>query len=226
MISIVIPIFNEEKYIQSCLESIIRQKEDYEIIVVDGGSKDGKIDNIKKSIKNLKIIKTKKGRATQFNAGVIKAKGNILLFLHADAILPENSLSLIEKSIAEGFVGGGFMQKFSDKKFLLGLISMRANLRVLMTKVFFGDQGIFVRKDTFNKIGGFKNIPIMEDLDFSKRLRKKGRVKIINEKIIVSGRSYIEKGIVKLTLIYFILMTLYHLGVDYKKIKKVHDFMV
>jgi len=225
MISVIIPIFNEEEYIKPCLRGIYKQKSDYEIIIVDYSSADSTI-KIAKKYSKVRVIKSKKGRVMQMNTGTIKAKGDILLFLHADTIMPTNAFVKIESSIGKGFIGGGFLQRFSEKNFLLRLVSLRSNLRTLTTHIFFGDQAMFVRKDIFEKLNGFRDIPIMEDLEFSKRMKKEGKVSIIKNKVFISGRNYLRNGILKLTFIYFILMVMYHLGFDYKKIKKVHDLMV
>jgi len=224
MISVIIPVFNEEKHIKSCLKSIHNQKGDYEIIIVDCSSEDSTIKAAKKYNK-VSVLKSKKGRVMQMNTGAVKAKGDILLFLHADAILSINAFVEIENSIKKGFIGGGFLQKFSEKNFLLKLVSLRSNLRALTTHIFFGDQAIFVRKDIFEKLNGFRSIPIMEDFDFSKRMKKEGKVIAIKNKVIVSGRNYLRNGILKLTFIYFILMLMYHLRFDYRKIRKVYDFL-
>ncbi|MBL7055350.1 TIGR04283 family arsenosugar biosynthesis glycosyltransferase [Candidatus Woesearchaeota archaeon] len=226
MISIVIPVYNESKIILECLDSIYSQNENYEIIIVDSG-KDKTLKKIN-SIKNKKIkyFRSSKGRSLQMNLGSRYSEGDVLLFLHADSVLPVNALEEIEKSIREGHVGGGFFQQFKENNFLLKLVSFRSNFRSSFFKIFFGDQAIFVKKEVFEKLGGFKQIPIMEDLDFSKRMKKLGKLKTIKNKITISRRKYLEKGIIRLSFVYFILMIMYHLGFSYEKIKKVYEKVV
>ena len=224
MISIVIPTYNESRVILRCLDSVFIQNENYEIIIIDAGN-DKTLEKIKK-YKKIKYFTCKKGRSSQMNKGARHASGDILLFLHADTILPVNALEEIEKTFREGFVGGGFHQQFTEKNLLLRLVSFRSNFRSSFFKIFFGDQAIFVKKEVFEKLGGFKQIPIMEDLDFSKRMKKLGKLKTIKNKITISGRKYLEKGIIRLSFVYFILMIMYHLGFSYEKIKKVYEKVV
>lgn len=137
MISIIIPTYNEENIIEESLIKLKEQEGDYEIIVADSGN-----DKTKEiASKYVKVITTKKGRANQLNAGVEEAKGDILLFIHADAVLPINAIKEIEKIRKEEYVGGGFYIKFKSKKKIFRLIEFRSNkLRVNFTKSFLGAQ--------------------------------------------------------------------------------------
>ena len=218
MISVVIPVFNESN-VKRCLSSVFSLKGKYEVIIVDSSKK-------VKKFKNVKVLKCSEGRSLQMNLGALKARGDILVFLHADTLLPSKSFLQIEDLIKLGFVGGGFYLRFFESNTFLKFISFRSNLRALFFKIFFGDQTIFVRKDVFMKLKGFKTIPIMEDLDFSKRMKLVGKVCVIKDKVITSGRKYLENGMIKLTFVYFILMVMYHLGMDYKKIKNVYDWFL
>jgi len=141
MISIVIPVFNETS-IKECLDSVFAQKGNYEVIVVDCGT------SLKK-INKIKIIKTEKGRALQMNAGARKSKGDILVFLHADTILPTDSFLKIQNLINRGYVGGGFLQRFSEENLLLKLVSLRSNFRALVFKIFFWRPSYFCQKEGF-----------------------------------------------------------------------------
>jgi len=223
MISVIIPSFDENQYLLNSIESVLQNNyADCEIIIVESGN----IENTIKILKqyDIKIIKSRKGRSYQLNFGAKIAKGNILLFLHADTVLPENSLTEIE-SVAKNNVGGGFLQKFSGNNFLLKLVSFRSNSRSMINKIFFGDQAVFVRKQIFDKLNGYRDIPIMEDLDFSKRMKKMGKISVIKDEVTVSGRNYLRYGIIKLTLVYFVLMVMYHLRFDFERINKTYNFL-
>ena len=224
MIYVVIPVFDESD-IDECLKSVFSLEGLFEVIVVDSSNeKNFNITkkNIKKFANKIKIIRSSKGRALQLNLGAKKAKGDILVFLHADTTLPSDSLLKIEELIKKGYVGGGFLLRFFENNSFLKFISFRSNLRAIFFKIFFGDQTIFVKRDVFMGLKGFKTIPIMEDLDFSKRMKSVGNVGVIKDKVITSGRKYLEHGIIKLTFVYFILMVMYHLKFSYSKINKVY----
>lgn len=199
MISIIVPVLNEQKNIDNLLTQIQKLKGEKEIIVVDGGSSDRTVEI---ASKKAKVIQTQKNRSLQMNTGAKYATGKILWFLHADSKLDQYSLFAIKKCIDDGNIAGGFSIHFYDcnfgwKNIFMKLIATTSSLRVKLLKVVFGDQGFFIKKSIFNKIEGFKKMPLMEDYEISKRIRKLGRVKLLKNKIGTSARRFSKNGILK-----------------------------
>jgi len=188
-LSVIIPALNEEKYISDCIRAV-KELDPLEIIVVDGGSADrtAKIAGESGAV----VIQSSKGRGIQMNKGALLARGGILLFLHADTLLPE-----IKNSFALAFfnscVGGFFKLKFDDDSISTRLVEFFANVRARLLSLPYGDQAIFVKRDIFKKVGGFKEYPFLEDIDIATRVRKFGRLKCLPFYVIASSRR-IRKG--------------------------------
>ncbi|MDO8726147.1 MAG: TIGR04283 family arsenosugar biosynthesis glycosyltransferase [Candidatus Methanoperedens sp.] len=203
LISIITPVFNEERNINPFLTHIGSLEGDFELILVDGESSDRTLDEAE-GCRNgfgrmLKILKTSRGRAIQMNKGAKVAKGDILLFLHVDCTLEKNALKLIEKAIYEKkAIGGGFMQEFSSPDLFLKLGSAFGNFRVSLNRIFYGDYGIFLKKEIFWKIGGYDEIPYLEDVELCKKAKKQGQLIQIHSRIVTSPRRYLKKGKLKL----------------------------
>jgi rSAM/selenodomain-associated transferase 2 len=217
MISIIIPVFHEEDRIEALLSYFHNQRTvvDYEIIIVDGDPQRSTIKSIKQR-EGLIIIDSKKGRGIQMNAGARSAKGEILLFLHADTLLPYGALEkvifVMQKST---YVGGAFDLGVDSPNLLIKFIALCASLRSRITRVPFGDQAIFVRRDYFNTIGGYKEIPLMEDVDLMKRIRKKGyKICIIKDRVKTSSRNWEKNGILFTVLRNWTIQILYSLKIS------------
>jgi len=191
VISIVIPTLNEQKALPATLEHIATQQEDAEIIIVDGGSVDATCECIDK-YKNIKLIRAPRGRASQMNAGASIAKGEWLLFLHADALLPETALSLIQQQTK---LAGGFRHKFSGSAWGLRLVSWLHNLRCKLTGVFYGDQAMFIRRRLFVELGGFPDVAHLEDLLFSEKLLKHTEPVLLTLEVISDSRKFEQQGV-------------------------------
>jgi rSAM/selenodomain-associated transferase 2 len=218
MISIITPILNESKNIRPFLEHLNTLKGDFELILVDGGSTDGTIKEVKKHEAgfgpNLILLQTSKGRGRQMNYGAKVAKGEILLFLHVDSAPEKDSIPVIEKEInTQNIIGGGMTQTFSNQSPFLQLSSSFGNMRTRFTKTFFGDYGIFVRKDIFQRIGGYDDIIFLEDVEFSRKAKKYGKLKLLDQIIITSPRRYKSQGKFKTTIVSTLACLLNYVGV-------------
>ncbi len=222
MISIIIPVLNEAQNIETFLKELKQQKGNYEIIIVDGGSND---DTIKIAHDYARTLVSKKGRAIQMNAGASIAKGDIFLFLHPATKLPINALLRVEETLKDGrVIGGAFLVKFDSKKFLFRLGEFFIRLKSSLFNRFYGDQAIFIRRNFFSELSGFKEIPIMEDYDFCKRIRKLGgQIVIIKNPLIISARRYLEKGILKQFFKNQWIKILYKLRVSPERLARIYE---
>ena len=208
-ISVIIPALNEAANIAACVSSVENQKGDFEIIVVDGGSTDQTVELIRS---RALVVTSPRGRAVQMKAGARNASGDALLFLHADSCLHPDALVRLREALADSRVAGGtFTLKFDSEK--LALKFYAAFTRLKFRYLHYGDQGIFVRRKTFEQLGGYKEMPLMEDIDFLSRLRRKGRVVLINLPVTTSARRFLKRGPVQQQLLNTFLVSCYLLGV-------------
>jgi rSAM/selenodomain-associated transferase 2 len=219
-ITIIVPIYNEEQVLRENLPYLEEIREHGELIFIDGGSSDRSVEIIKDC---GRVIQCAKGRSLQMNFGAKHATRSIYLFLHADNVVLPNALISIQKHIEEGFAGGCLTQRIDKKGPMYRIIEGQGNLRAKVSKVFYGDQGIFVKKDKFWKIGGFPDVPIFEDVLFTKKLRKVGKTVVLSDKIIVSPRRWERNGIIKTTLLYNWIIILFRLGIPLEKIKGLYS---
>ncbi len=247
-ISVIIPAFNEEKRIRSCIESA-KSLNPLEIIVVDGGSTD-KTREVAKDAGAI-VVQSPKGRGIQMNRGAKIAKGEVLLFLHADTILSEEISSLYQHEVISCFqevlkrdvkqvqgkvrhdrteiydkyIGGFFRLKFDDDSLSTKLVEFFANLRARLFSLPYGDQAIFVKKDVFEKIGGFKEYPFLEDIDLVLRLRKFGSLKYLPLNVIASSRRLKKDYFLSpifVSLRNVIIVLLFLLGVKPSKLARLY----
>ena len=223
-LSIIIPVLNEKKTINKAVESLycLKSPVDFEIIVVDGDPSGTTIG----FIENDKVVKAKSspGRGAQMNFGASLAKGEILLFLHSDTFLPENGINSIVEALEEESVSvGAFNLRIDGDNFVFKIIGKTASLRSRITKVPFGDQGIFMEKSFFKKIGMYKDIPIMEDIDLLRRIKRSGgTIKILETSVLTSSRRWKKEGLFYCTFRNWVILTLYFLGVSPFKLKNIY----
>lgn len=220
VISIIVPVLNEEKTIENTLIRLCALQGEKEIIVVDGGSSD---NTVKMAFKYGIVLESQKGRAKQMNTGASVARGSILWFVHSDSLVSTDSLEGIERAIAQGYIGGGFSLYFYDydTKFMR-FVSKSSTWRAKYLGLYFGDQGVFVKKDIFHELGGFKEIELMEDWELAKRLQRKGKMKMLDIKIGTSARRFKTGGQLKTLLLMHKLKVLYISGVSPSKLNKMY----
>ncbi|KPK45486.1 MAG: hypothetical protein AMK74_03340 [Nitrospira bacterium SM23_35] len=197
-ITVVMPVLNEEVVLNETLSSL-HLSDHEELIVVDGGSTDNTV-SIAHTFTD-KVYITKRGRGHQMNFGAAKADGDILLFLHADCILPREGFGLIRTVLQDKEISAGaFDLSIVHPKLRFRIIEYGANLRSRMTSVPYGDQGLFMKQEVFEQSGGFPDIPIMEDIEISKRLKKAGKIVFVRPPIKTSPRRWLKEGPVFTTL--------------------------
>lgn len=209
-ISIIIMTLNEEELVGGLLLSL-RNIENTEIIISDGGS----IDRTCRVASRYtdKIIRGEKGRGRQLNAGAALATGDILWFLHVDSTPPDNFKQHILKTLEKpGVAGGAFTLAIDSDLSSLKFISRVVELRSMISGIPYGDQGIFVKRDTFKKMNGYKNIPLLEDIEFGRRLIKEGKIEILKPKIITCARAWERYGVLRTTLRNWVYVTLFFMG--------------
>ncbi|MDA0839063.1 MAG: TIGR04283 family arsenosugar biosynthesis glycosyltransferase [Planctomycetota bacterium] len=220
MISVVIPILNEEEILETTLKALIECIEGHELIIVDGGSTD---DSFKIAEKYALAIKSSTGRGLQMNCGVEAAQGEVILFLHADCRIEEGSLAAIESAMSDpGIVGGCFEQRIDAEGWKFRLIEFMIQIRALHRSCIYGDQGLFIRRSTFEEIGGFPNVPLMEDVVLSKRLRKAGKTCLVRKTIVCSARRWQRLGTARTTITNWYLRVLHSLGVSPHRLAKIY----
>lgn len=226
MLSIIVPVLNEQGQINSLIEHINGQDYDgdFEIIIVDGDPQCGTIKAIRDN--SVICITSSKGRARQMNAGAAIARGAVLIFLHADTKLPEGALQKISQVLGNPkYIGGAFDLGIDSDRLILKYIAVRASFRSRLNRIPYGDQAIFIRKNYFDKIGGFRDIPLMEDVDLMRRIKKDGKkIHILRDKVITSARRWENEGAVYTTLRNQIIVFLYYLGVSPHKLAKLYKF--
>jgi rSAM/selenodomain-associated transferase 2 len=208
-LSIVVPVLNEAQGIRAALEALAPLRgRGHEVIVADGGSNDGTPDLARPLCDRLVVAP--RGRALQMNAGARVAEGDVLLFLHADTVLPPHASEAISQSTAD-HVWGRFDVAIEGRHPMLKVIAWSMNLRSRLSGIATGDQAIFVRRDAFP---GFEEIALMEDIAFSKAMKRRGRPACLRQRVRTSGRRWESRGVLRTVALMWRLRLAYALGVD------------
>lgn len=191
-----------------------------EVIIVDGGSNDNTLAISYVITDN--VIVSKPGRALQMNSGASVATGDVLIFLHADTYLPDNAVQIISESANRENYWGRFDVRLSSEKYVYRLIETMMNLRSCLTAIATGDQAIFIGKTLFEKIGGFPEIPLMEDIEISHQLKKIARPLCIKHKVVTSSRRWETHGVLATVILMWKLRLYYFFGVSPDRLNQLY----
>jgi rSAM/selenodomain-associated transferase 2 len=195
MVSVIIPTYNEEKALPVTLRHLLSQPGDYEVLVVDGGSTD-RTCLIAQTESRVRLLEAPKGRALQMNAGAKRATGTWLLFLHADTRLPDGALLRLNAMEADAAAqAGGFWHRFSGENWRLRLVSCLDNFRCRFSRIIYGDQALFVRRFLFERLGGFPDRPILEDVAFCEKLVHVTVPILLSPSVITDSRKFVAVGV-------------------------------
>ncbi len=224
--SIIIPVLHESKIINALLDSLDHLRSDgpFEVIVVDGSPTRDTLQVITRE--NVMKYTSPQGRGRQMNEGAAHAKGDILVFLHADTLLPSDAFSLMKKTLENPrYVGGAFTLGIQSSNPLLAIIARGSTLRSRITRTPYGDQVIFLRTSFFHNIEGFRDLPLMEDVDIMRRIRKKGgQICILSTRVMTSDRRWRQEGFLYTTVRDLLIIFLYWAGVSAKRLAKYYPW--
>ncbi len=216
-VSIILPTYNEEAVVVQALESLRHVRGDIQVIVVDGASTDATLALVEALAPDyphpLRVMACERNRAHQLNQAAKLAQGDVLLFLHADALLPREAIEALETALENESVVGGNLQLVyvgdgGWSRFFTWVNRLRRSFGI-----YYGDSGLFVRRAVFEDLGGFKPIPIMDDYEFVRRMERYGHTVCLAPTLSVSDRRWRQKGVVRTLLIWVWIQTLYSLGV-------------
>ena len=217
-VSVIIPVLNEEKTIAATLHALI-MLQPHEIIVVDGGSHDRSREICRQL--GAQVLSSERGRARQMNYGARYATGDILLFLHADSQLPDSAFQDIAAALSDGCcLGGRFDVELEGSHWMLKVVGALINYRSRATKVGTGDQAIFVRRAVFTQVGGYPDIPLMEDIALCRLLKRLGGIACLRSRVVTSARRWESDGVWRTIFRMWTLKFLYLAGVSPVRLKQ------
>jgi rSAM/selenodomain-associated transferase 2 len=219
-LAIIVPMLNEEAGIAAALAAL--RPLDAEIVAVDGGSND-KTAALAAPLSD-RLLRSARGRARQMNAGAAVAQGDVLVFLHADTVLPPQADRLVGEAIVGGAQWGRFDVRISGNSAWFPIIGGLMNLRSRLTSIATGDQAVFVKRTAFELIGGFADIPLMEDIELSRRLRQLGRPACLRQKVTTSGRRWAQHGVLRTVFTMWWLRLRFFFGTDPAKLAREYGY--
>jgi rSAM/selenodomain-associated transferase 2 len=215
-ISIVVPTLEEERTLAATLAPL-REPEVLEVIVADGGSRDGTREVAARFAD--RVIEAPRGRAAQMNAGAKLARGDVLLFLHADTRVPAGFAAAILRALGDAdVIGGRFDVELDEPGIAYRAIAAMIRLRSRWTRVFTGDQALFIRRDAFQRLGGYPGEPLLEDLALSIAMKRAGRIACLRERVVSSARRWRERGVARTVLLMWAIRGLYAAGVPPRRL--------
>lgn len=211
MLSIVVPALDEAVNLERLLPDLAARCPGVEVIVADGGSRDATAAIARRA--GARVVESPRGRARQMNAGARAASGDVLLFLHADTALPDGAVEAIAAALADPrVVGGRFDVRFTSPRWPFRMIAALMNVRSRWSGISTGDQGIFVRRAAFDALGGYADIPLMEDVELTRRLKRAGRLASLRLRVTTSSRKWEREGIARTIALMWTLRLLYACG--------------
>ncbi|HZO83032.1 MAG TPA: TIGR04283 family arsenosugar biosynthesis glycosyltransferase [Candidatus Binataceae bacterium] len=220
-LSVIVPMLNEERAIARTLEALAVGAPGAEIIVVDGGSADRSIEEARPRCTTL--LSAPRGRARQMNAGAAAAHGDTLAFVHADTLVPRNFARDIDAALATPtVVGGRFDVRLEDPAPLMRLIGWLISVRSRLSHTGTGDQALFVRREVFARLGGYREIELCEDLDFARRLKRAGRVACLRSCVVTSARRWHRGGVLRTVLQMWLIRAAFLMGVSPARLARLY----
>ena len=213
-VSIVVPALDEAANLAWLLPDLRARWPAAEVVVADGGGGDATRESAA-AHPGVRWLGAPRGRARQMNAGARRAHGDILLFLHADTRLPDGALEAIGQALGDpAVVGGRFDVRFDSPRPIMRVVAWLMNRRSRLTGISTGDQGIFVRRAVFEALGGYPDIPLMEDVELSRRLKRQGRLAALPLRVTTAARKWEREGAARTIVLMWGLRVLYFVGVS------------
>lgn len=220
-VSIIVPVLNEQALIAQAVQRLRRDFADSELLVVDGGSTDATIEQV---APHARVIRSAAGRALQMNEGARHTSGEVLWFVHADTVIAPNAVTQIRAALSDpGVVGGGLTLRFDARSAGLDYLAWTSNQRARRLHWIFGDQAMFVRRDVFDAVGGFPPLPVMEDLELSRRLHNHGRLTVLPATSTASARRILAQGTWRMVIFMQYLKALHFAGVSPQRIARRYE---
>jgi len=226
-ITVVIPVYNESDNTDKYFKSIVAlSNQADQVIIVDGNSVDGTYELLREKIsalsraEKISLYQSKPGRARQMNVGTVKNTSDAVIFLHFDTILPASGVEQVRESIRSGVLWGRFDVELDGKKFIFRVIEKLMNYRSVLTNIATGDQAIFVRRDVFKLIGGYPELPLMEDIALSKNLKEISAAKRIESPVLTSSRRWQSNGVWKTIVMMWSIRLAYWSGIKPERLAR------
>lgn len=217
-VAAIIPTLDEESALRRSLPAILSAAD--EVVVSDGGSRDQTLRTAQEL--GVRVITGAPGRGPQLNRGVASTTSDVLVFLHADTRLPPGAVPAIREAIGSGKIGGGFQVRFDTDNRIMAVGSKLVKLRTRLTRSPLGDQAQFLRRTTFDELGGFRNWAALEDLDLIRRMKRCGKVVVLPLEATTSARRYLEDGIGRTVALNWLIWALYFAGVPAERLARLY----
>lgn len=218
-LAIVVPTLDEEEHLAELLPGLAGEAD--EIVISDGGSRDGTLAVARRH--GVRVVEGARGRGAQLRRGAEACAADLYLFLHADTRLPRGGGALVRTALAGGAVGGGFRVRFDGGGFLLERVgSALVNLRTRLTRLPLGDQAQFATRAAYEAAGGYPDWPLLEDLDFMRRLKRQGRTALLAPPVVTSARRYVDGGKLATVSRNWLIVALYACGVEPRRLAKLY----
>lgn len=216
--AIVVPTLDEESGVEACLAPVLAVAE--EVIVADGGSRDRTVEVARRL--GARVVSSPPGRGVQLNAGAAAAESDALLFLHADTRLPADGVTRVRAALAEGVEAGAFALRFDIERPIYRLAARLINLRTRLTGCPLGDQAQFVLRPVFIELEGFREWPILEDLDLARRLKRRARTVLLEPPVTTAARRYEKRGFARTAATNWLIWALYFAGVSPHRLARLY----